>query len=328
MLPLYTAEEIAEFEANLRRDYTFGRSRGTSPADLLDMARMAEGGEAFNDPNDGKAQRMRVCVRVWRELAEKRRNAIYKSDPIDEDPEPKSNPTGNNTSRSGKASLLATEKQLDHVKSNLRVHGMTPEDFGVTWERLEFDSPTRISKDKAGAMLDTLFALPRKMSDGQRDLLIKLTVEDGVREDVATLTWTNMQPKTLFADAGKMIDKALAAQKAAAKSNAGVPEEGFYECGDLVIKVQRGVTSGNLFVKTLNIIEGVGAEWVYQGSAAKFLKGLKDVTPLTQKRALEVVAEMNVELELYGVCWICGRKLTDELSMARRIGRICFEKLA
>jgi hypothetical protein len=51
---------------------------------------------------------------------------------------------------------------------------------------------------------------------------------------------------------------------------------------------------------------------------------------LTLEAALKIAAKVskNVNCELYGRCFICGRTLTDEESIDRGIGPVCNERLA
>jgi hypothetical protein len=49
---------------------------------------------------------------------------------------------------------------------------------------------------------------------------------------------------------------------------------------------------------------------------------IQDAQPLTAERALA----LGAELTLYGVCWCCHRRLTDEQSTRDGIGRRCREK--
>jgi hypothetical protein len=230
---------------------------------------------------------------------------------------------GDRSTGSTRQSLLATEPQLATIKRVLAERGLEPELFGVTMARLDFACVTRITKDLASGILDKLFdASKRMMSNGQRDLLAKLTVEghENITMERATAVWTGMQGKVTFDAAKKMIDRAIAAnRKRPAKKVTGKLGDGFYMRGEEVFKVQVPATGGNLYAKRLVIEEGVGSEWVYEPG---LYNTIQDAQPLTAERALA----LGAELTLYGVCWCCHRRLTDEQSTRDGIGRRCREK--
>lgn len=101
-----------------------------------------------------------------------------------------------------------------------------------------------------------------------------------------------------------------------------VVEAGFYLFEGDVIKVQRAVHgSGNLYAKRL-IIDKIGAEgaghFEYEAGLIRRMAGAPKLTA-------EWAAEHG---RLYGMCMICGATLTDETSIERGIGPVCFGKLA
>lgn len=96
------------------------------------------------------------------------------------------------------------------------------------------------------------------------------------------------------------------------------PEEGFYlvesaGAEPTVYKVQRSQT-GNLYAKQLDNSSG---SFDYVGRSP--FRSLTEDTKLTLERAAQFG-------QLYGMCCICGRTLTDESSIAAGIGPICAAK--
>lgn len=100
------------------------------------------------------------------------------------------------------------------------------------------------------------------------------------------------------------------------------PPEGIHYLKDgdtiTVYKVQRAVNgSGKLYAKRLHV-DGPSPSWSYLGRGGAF-RELSDATLLD----LETAKQFGL---LYGVCGICGRTLTDEVSIERGIGPVCFRK--
>jgi hypothetical protein len=91
--------------------------------------------------------------------------------------------------------------------------------------------------------------------------------------------------------------------------------EGMYRKSDGVIfKVQRAVNgSGNLYAKEL--VNDYGDHWTF-----RYAKGAINTLTLEDKMTVEQAREFGA---LYGTCMICGRTLTDEVSIAHGIGPIC-----
>lgn len=98
-----------------------------------------------------------------------------------------------------------------------------------------------------------------------------------------------------------------------------VTEAGFFEHEGSIVKVQRAVHgSGNLYAKRLVIDEASqSGSFVYE---AGLIRKLRESDRLTKERAAELG-------HLYGMCIVCGATLTDEKSIERGIGPICFGKL-
>lgn len=98
-----------------------------------------------------------------------------------------------------------------------------------------------------------------------------------------------------------------------------VTEAGFFEHEGSIVKVQRAVHgSGNLYAKRLVIDEASqSGSFVYE---AGLIRKLRESDRLTKERAAELG-------HLYGMCIVCGATLTDEKSIERGIGPVCFGKL-
>lgn len=95
------------------------------------------------------------------------------------------------------------------------------------------------------------------------------------------------------------------------------PPEGIHYVDGTVYKVQRAVTTtGRPYAKRL-VADGANPTWLYEGR-----------TPFAKLSADTLMTRENAEEygRLYGVCAICGRLLTDEVSIARGIGPVCLRK--
>jgi len=92
---------------------------------------------------------------------------------------------------------------------------------------------------------------------------------------------------------------------------------GMYHKDTVVYKVQIAVHgSGRLYAKKL-MVDGFGkAHFEYAPGAIRILT-------LADRMSLEEAKEFGV---LYGTCCVCGRTLTDEVSIANGIGPVCARK--
>lgn len=93
-------------------------------------------------------------------------------------------------------------------------------------------------------------------------------------------------------------------------------EPGVYK----VIVAKNG--SGRKYAKVLDMETGV---WEYAKGA---ISALRPENKITQDGMLEVAKSfgLNPNSELYGRCWMCKLPLTDDLSISRGIGPVCWEK--
>lgn len=89
--------------------------------------------------------------------------------------------------------------------------------------------------------------------------------------------------------------------------------EGFYLNGIGVFKVQQALSSTNLYAKKFN---PETKKWDYYPGA---MSKLQPQTRMTKEQAAGFG-------HLYGQCMVCGRRLTDETSIAMGLGKICAEK--
>lgn len=93
--------------------------------------------------------------------------------------------------------------------------------------------------------------------------------------------------------------------------------EGMYKLGEDIIKVQRAVHgSGRLYAKVLT--EDTFGEWHFEYSPGI----MRQLAP-SMKLSFEDAQTFG---QLYGVCCVCGRTLTDETSIELGIGPVCREK--
>ncbi len=101
------------------------------------------------------------------------------------------------------------------------------------------------------------------------------------------------------------------------RSYAGAPE-GIHQLGDVVYKVQLNLAGTRTYAKEL-LVSGEGDDavglWDYVGR----VNGLDDSTLLS-------LEEAKAFGQLYGVCCNCGRRLTDETSIAEGIGPVCAKR--
>lgn len=131
----------------------------------------------------------------------------------------------------------------------------------------------------------------------------------------------------------KAIDELLALPKLAKTSGTTKvdPPEGIHKLGEDIFKVQVAKQgSGNLYAKRLNreaIIEakandemlGKAERWEYIGRRGVFNSLTADTL-----LSVEEAAEFG---HLYGICACCAADLTNEDSIARGIGPVCFGRM-
>lgn len=100
-----------------------------------------------------------------------------------------------------------------------------------------------------------------------------------------------------------------------------IDEDGLYVLDETIYKVQIAKQgSGRLYAKRLEVRK-VGdryeSEWIYEGR--KPLRKLRPENRMTEAQAAAFG-------QLYGICGVCGRDLTDETSIELGIGPICRQR--
>ena len=98
-----------------------------------------------------------------------------------------------------------------------------------------------------------------------------------------------------------------------------VTEAGMYRRAGVIFKVQAAVHgSGRLYAKRL-VVESVEGSEDYH-VRFEYAPGAVSVLRASDRMTLEEAKEFGA---LYGTCCVCGRTLTDEVSIAAGIGPVC-----
>jgi hypothetical protein len=97
-----------------------------------------------------------------------------------------------------------------------------------------------------------------------------------------------------------------------------VTEAGMYKSGGQIYKVQAARESGNLYAKRL--IPGDPGE----KATFEYAKGAISRLKASERLSMEDAKEFGA---LYGSCCVCGRLLTNEVSIEAGIGPICGGRL-
>ncbi|MDB4897217.1 MAG: hypothetical protein JWN15_3479 [Firmicutes bacterium] len=146
-------------------------------------------------------------------------------------------------------------------------------------------------------------------------LLASRVVPDALRAEAEA-------PYLAFKAATKLIDALKVCPwlpkepvKGATKAITKAVGDGFYCHDGVYYKAQYGTTTHNLYCKKW---DAEYKEWEYAGKAP--LAFLTEDDRLTQAQASEFGA-------LYGQCFKCSKKLTDEFSIAHGYGKICAGKM-
>lgn len=94
-------------------------------------------------------------------------------------------------------------------------------------------------------------------------------------------------------------------------------EAGYFLHEGRMYKVVKAIYgSGNLYVKRLDEAKG---EWV---KITGMLSYLREDERMTEAQAIEYSRKLEItpEMKIYGKCTLCGRALTDEISIANKVG--------
>lgn len=114
----------------------------------------------------------------------------------------------------------------------------------------------------------------------------------------------------------------ISAKTKAAKFDADSLEDGFYFHNEIVYKVIVAVHgSGKKYAKKLDI----SGDWQYAAGAIKMLRPEFKMTLEDALKFAKTISK-NVDSRLYGRCFVCGRTLTDEVSIGEGIGPVCAGK--
>lgn len=132
----------------------------------------------------------------------------------------------------------------------------------------------------------------------------------------AALMASAIAPGLSMKGASAVIDSLFSCPKKLGESKSEPAAPGYYLVDGVVFCVVKGKESGKLYAKKLSVINGHG-RWDYApGMVFK-------LTP-AQGLSLEDATEMG---KLLGCCVVCGRTLTDPVSVTAGIGPVCAKKL-
>lgn len=137
--------------------------------------------------------------------------------------------------------------------------------------------------------------------------------------------WAAQERDTAAAQAGTITAQVHQASQAATSAARRVPEgerpaeAGFFLHEGRMYKVVRAVygdAKGHLYTKRLDEVKG---EWVKVPGMTSYLR---EDERMTEAQAIEYSSKLKVtpEMAIYGKCTLCGRKLTDETSIANKVG--------
>lgn len=104
-----------------------------------------------------------------------------------------------------------------------------------------------------------------------------------------------------------------------APRNDGVTEEGMYKHDDVIYKVVRAA-SGYLYAKRLGPREDAGLEFTDEPWVFHYAPGKAKDLRASEKLDIEDAKAFG---RISGICCVCGRRLTNELSIKEGIGPVC-----
>ena len=226
-------------------------------------------------------------------------------------------PTAQRSAGSGngsapKPSNQASEKQIEFIKSlagraNLDKLGKIVR--GTVEAAIE---GRPVTKRSASTAIDNLSAIAsRPASEKQIEFIKSLAASKGVEVDTE-----NMGAKQASAKIDEL--KTLADAPKTKVANRPELEDGMYQTGDDIFKVQHAVNgSGRQYAKKL--VNYGNNEFGFEFAPGMVGK-LKAENRMTREQAEEFG-------KLYGTCCVCGRTLTDEKSIERGVGPVCNGKV-
>lgn len=151
---------------------------------------------------------------------------------------------------------------------------------------------------------------------------IKRLIEEKDITGTAFSAWTDEVFNTVSTrDASNAIDmlKRLPRKQVATVAQAEPLTAGMYRVGDDIFKVQVAVHgSGNLYAKRL-VVNGVGEK-----ASFEYAPGVVRTLTQADRMSLEDAKAFGA---LYGTCCVCGRVLTNEVSIEAGIGPVCSGRL-
>lgn len=119
--------------------------------------------------------------------------------------------------------------------------------------------------------------------------------------------------------ASRLIDQLKALPRKAEVATAEPLTAGMYRVGDDIFKVQVAVHgSGNLYAKRL-VVNGFGEK-----ASFEYAPGVIRTLTQADRMSLEDAKAFGA---LYGTCCVCGRVLTNEVSVEAGIGPVCSGRL-
>lgn len=106
-------------------------------------------------------------------------------------------------------------------------------------------------------------------------------------------------------------------QRAAAPAASSEPlEPGMYRKDDVIYKVQKSTSTGNLYAKKLLVDDA--------GGIFNYAPGIVRILTAADRMTLDQAKQFGA---LYGTCIVCGRTLTNEVSISEGIGPVCAKRV-
>ena len=170
-------------------------------------------------------------------------------------------------------------------------------------------------------------------SEKSTDFLFRLATERGLVTDEllkAAVGWTRAelrrdQKRTSQAiDAIKALPRPAAVRPVRAQTSPQVGD-GFYYYQGQAVKVQRSLSSNRLYAKVLTLHTEGTETWSTWELTPNLVGKLTPEDAMTPERARMLGSDPTSAL--YGWCFKCGARLTDEHSMADGIGPYCKNKM-
>jgi len=175
---------------------------------------------------------------------------------------------------------------------------------------------TRKKNDMTRAYIET--ATPKQIDYLQslmRDRDVDALTVSRIDDAIAAHSLTKQLASECIRDALQCAKRPLAQERV----NLAMAEltHGMYRKDGTIFKVQIAVHgSGRLYAKRLVLNSDGGVHFEYAAGAVRMLT-IQDRMSIEDAKAFGV---------LYGTCCVCGRTLTDEVSIANGIGPVCAKR--